>query len=246
MNRVFLFILLSFLNFFTEGTAQQSPLRFKAGAMVGLNMSQVEGDNQDGYRLPGLSCGLIGGVHLKPNFDISTELLYNEKGAKPKANVRDNSQNFYSDLRFQYAEAAFLANFYFAPRITESYYTKALKVGFSFGRMFRGSSNSVLNKRPLPQLDSAITSNFQRNDVSFIVALALYSTPRLGFSIRHTVSLNYLYQNKDYDLMNNKGFKFLRPYFFSVQMFYNFISPHKSLGIYQKKIKPQGNPLEDL
>ena len=83
MRRYFKTITLVSFLFFTEGGYAQA--RFKASAFAGINLGQIDGDRQQGFRKLGASLGLDGSIYLRPDFDISTQLLFNQKGAQPSS-----------------------------------------------------------------------------------------------------------------------------------------------------------------
>ena len=245
MNNVYSIIIVALSTLFTEGVMAQN--RFKATVMGGLNMSQIDGDKQQGYRKPGLSLGLNGSIFIRPNFDISTELLYNQKGAKPKATAVFNPKDLYSTLTYHYSEVALLGNYYFNPNNARSYYKNSIHIGFSYGRILKSSIKITQNNLPFTALEADVSKNYDPKDFSFIVGWSQLVTPRIGFTIRHTSSINFLYKNSNYDFVyNGNGFEHLRPYFLSFQVFYNMISPNKVMGLRKKKGSPKTDPLEEL
>ena len=245
MNNVFKTILVAFPLFFIEGALAQT--RFKAAAFSGVNLSQVDGDKQDGYLKAGLSLGLNGSVFIRPNFDLSTEIIYNVKGAKPKPNYNRVLSNYYSYLTFHYSEIALLSNFYFKPNKSKTYYTESIHIGLSYGRLLKSSMLVIKDNQPLDKLETEVTSQFNPHDLSFVLGFSQLFTKRVGITIRHTTSVNLLYNNPNYNFFTNKeGFKHFQPFFFSFHVFYNLISPNKVMGLRVKKKKVNDNPLEEL
>lgn len=245
MNNVYRIIIVVCLTLFDEGVNAQN--RFKASVLGGLNMSQLDGDKQQGYRKPGLSLGLNGSIFIRPDFDISTELLYNQKGAKPKSSGVFDPKIPYSTFTYHYSEVALLANYYFNPNSTRSYYKNSIHIGFSYGRILKSTIKITQNNLPFTSLEADISKNYDPKDVSFIVGWSQLITPRLGVTIRHTSSINFLYKSSNYDFVyNGNGFEHLRPYFLSFQVFYNLISPNKVMGLRKKKVSPKSDPLEEL
>ena len=245
MNNVFKTIIVAFFLFFTEGGIAQT--RFKAAVMAGINQSQIDGDKQQGYRKSGVSLGLNGSIFIRPDFDVSTELLYNEKGAKPSENQINKEVKSYSTFSLRYSEIALLANYYYAPNRERTYYTRSFHVGLSYGRLLKSATSIVQKNLSVPKLESEISSQYNPHDFSFIVGWSQLLSPRLGITIRHTSSINYLYKNPNYDFIHdNSGFKYMKPYFLSFHMFYNLISPNKVMGLRVKKKTGKNNPLEEL
>lgn len=57
---------------------------FKAQFIAGLNLSQIDGDNQAGYVHPGVHVGIGAMVKFHKNFSTSVEIVYGMKGATQK------------------------------------------------------------------------------------------------------------------------------------------------------------------
>jgi hypothetical protein len=211
--------------------------------MAGINFSQINGDVQDGYQKKGPSLGLTGSVVVSPDFEICTELLYNEKGAKPNSNKGFQVDNYYSTFSLKYSEVALLAHYFFKPKIAENYYEQSLKIGFSYGRLIKSQTNIIQNHIAATTLEQYLTQNFNRNDFSFVAAWAFYLSPRLSLSLRHTNTLNFLYKGKP--AIEKEAFKNMRPYFFTCHLIYDFIAPHK-VTVVRKRKKARFDPLEEL
>ena len=247
MENVYKFFLVACICFITEGGISQN--RFKAGAMVGINMSQIDGDKDEGYRQPGLLLGLNGGFFINPNFDISTQLLYNEKGAKPNPDAAPKPDFNYGNFSFKYSEIALLANFHYDANNAKNYYRQSIHVGFSYGRLFKSITVITRNNTPNLEFQDDLVSKYNPNDVSFILGWSYSFSPRWGLALRHTVSLNLMYDNPTYaSIYRNEAFEHLRPYFLSCYVFYNFISPRNPLANRNKKKKKKvsDDPLEEL
>jgi hypothetical protein len=249
MHALYKIIILSCCLLFTEGVIAQA--RFKATVSAGLNMSQIDGDAQDGYRKPGLSLGLNGSVFINPAFDISTELLYSEKGAKVTGNINADQRNtYFSNFTLKYSEIALLANFYLKPNATKTYYRRSVHMGFSYGRLLQSSTAIFRGNQRATKIESDVVSQYNPHDVSFIIGWSQLFTPRLGITIRHTTSLTTLYRYTrtvdENGVVKERAFKYLRPYFLTFHVFYNLVSPNKVMGLKVKKKTAATNPLEEL
>ncbi len=66
--------------------SQKPPQRFRGYPVLGMNASQVDGDNLAGFHKPGFHAG--GGVFVmldnRARMSLSMELLYNQKGARTR------------------------------------------------------------------------------------------------------------------------------------------------------------------
>jgi hypothetical protein len=241
---VFFLLLLSSI----QSNAQD---RFKAGIAVGLNLTQLDGDLQQGYDKSGLNLGLKGFVIIKPQFDVSAELFFNQKGAVySSSKALGDTKTLYSTFRMNYADVIFLANFNINPNEAETHYKHTFHTGISFGRLL--NSTTFIQRGSINQtdLEQSLTKNYKSNDVSFIVGWSWYFTKRLGLTLRHTLSLSNIYDNPVAIKAQNigvAGYQSLRSYYFSAQVFYNFISP-KKIGVdkKRKKSKKDDDILEEL
>jgi Outer membrane protein beta-barrel domain len=250
MNAFYKIIILAFFSIFTEGVTAQP--RFKATVFTGLNLSQIDGDKQDGYRKPGLSLGINGSIFINPAFDISTELMYNVKGAALSGTINADQRNtYFSTFDLKYSEIALLTNFYLRPNSAKTYYTRSVHMGFSYGRLLQSDIAIYRGNQVMPAIQSDILNQYNTNDVSFIIGWSQLFTQRFGITARHTTSLTTLYRYNAAAL-DAKGkerervFKYLRPYFLSFHVFYNLVSPNKVMGLKVKKKKTAESALEEL
>src|SRR5688572_14807215 len=68
---------------------------FKPALIIGMNATQVDGDDLAGYRKVGLNAGAAAYIRLPKNFSINFEILYSQKGARASANQYIlNSQDY--------------------------------------------------------------------------------------------------------------------------------------------------------
>jgi Outer membrane protein beta-barrel domain len=222
--------------------------RFKAGVAVGLNLTQLDGDLQQGYDKPGLNLGLKGFVIIKPQFDVSAELFFNQKGATySSSKTLGDTKTLYSIFTFNYADVIFLANFNINPNEAETHYRHTFHTGISFGRLVNSTTSVQRGSIAQTDLEQNITKNYKSNDVSFVIGWSWYITKRMGITLRHTLSLTNMYENplqiSSRDI-GTAGYQSLRSYYFSAQVFYNFISP-KKIGVSKNK-KKKSNKNDDI
>jgi hypothetical protein len=249
MKRKITYLLFIFFILSTNFVNAQN--RFKAGVAIGLNLAQLDGDLQQGYDKSGLNLGLKGFVIIKPQFDISAELFFNQKGAiySDKPNIVD-TKKLYTNFTLNYADVLFLANFNINPNEAETHYKHTFHTGISLGRLL--NSKTVAQRGSLPQSDfeQDLTKNYKSNDVSFVIGWSWYFNKRMGITLRHTLSMTDLYENPNpvnIQSLGVSGYRSLRSYYLSAQFFYNFISP-KKVGVdkKKKKAKKEDNILEEL
>jgi hypothetical protein len=225
--------------------------RFKAGVAIGVNLAQLDGDLQQGYDKFGLNIGLKGFVIIKPQFDISAELFFNQKGASYTGNTNViDTKTLYAEFTHNYADVLFLANFNINPNDAETHYRHTFHTGVSFGRLVNSKTSVQRGTMLLNDLEQKLTKDYKSNDVSFVIGWSWFFNKRMGLTLRHTLSLTDIYQNPQNSSDRTKGipgFQSLRSYFLSAQIFYNFISP-KKIGVDKTKKKKKNNDsiLEEL
>lgn len=217
----------------------QSP--FKAGAIIGVNFAQIDGDYQYGYDKLGKTFGLRGGFKIHKKWDIMTELLYIEKGTRPNDGMRFDARK--ATINYKYAEVPLLIN-YHARKTERGFYQWTLYSGVSYGRLLRATS--TISKKGLFEetVTNSVSQNFlSKHDFSFLIGLNYNIIPNLAIGIRHSVALNKVYNNPNPErtptgnLVKETYFSF-RNYYIAIQLQYDIIAPK----IVQKKPKTSVTP----
>ncbi|MCB0582177.1 MAG: PorT family protein [Phaeodactylibacter sp.] len=190
--------------------------RFGAGAILGLNASQIDGDNQFGYRQFGPAVGLRGIAHLSDRVDLQVELLYSRRGSAARNQDSENPANPV-DINLQYAETPILLGFK-AIENWDGEYVLHFCSGFSYSRLLR---SKVVAKRPNPAGPDdfsipEIEKDFRRNELGWVVGTAYLPIPQLSIGLRHVLALTPLYKG------DVPGGKTLRSYYFQMQVAYQF------------------------
>lgn len=209
MRRV---LLLFFLFGFTTVTHAQ----FKGGFYVGINGSQVDGDNFVGYYKLGLNVGPTAMYPLSDRFDAAFEILYSQKGSKAKTVEGFPNPLF---IKLDYVEVPLLINFHAPPYIPEKDKEKnldkvTLTVGFSLSRLVHNYIyiDSMPNSSPsyfpsnysnLPRIRS-----LRNNDYNVILGGAYQFTDKLQINIRYNYSIAQIgtsenSRSKNQGLFNN-------------------------------------------
>lgn len=241
MNNLYVIIFTALFCSYTEGSFAQN--RFKASLMTGLNLAQIKGDLQDGYKKKGLSLGLAGSMILSSDFDICTELLFNEKGASAGLRSDLTPRSFYSNISLKYSEMALLGHYFFKPMVEQNYYQQSIKIGVSYGRLLKSETSVSQNNQPLTFIEQTLSENYNTNDFSFIAAWSFYFSRRLSIGLRHTNTLNFLFKN--HPSISKGAFENMRPDFFSFHLTYDFIAPKKVLPVRKRRLG-RADPLEEL
>lgn len=194
----------SLLFFVENATAQQ---RFKAGLVLGLNASQVQGDESAGYRKLGVHGGLRAITVLQDKMDFIIELLYAQRGSFHKG-----GPFFQGDLEInlQYVEVPLLIAYKDWLVEDEDYYKIQATGGFSYGRLIRATA--------IGSFHDAEVENFNENDYSFTIGAEFFASKHLSFGARWTRSLNLLFNNQKH----NPNLDALYGYFLSFRGAYVF------------------------
>lgn len=210
--------------------AQQSP--FTAGATAGINLSQVDGDNQFGYQKKGLTFGLRGGIVVQQRWSFLAELLYNFKGAEP-SKYEINDLKRHTSINLHYAEIPLLVKFSFL-QSEEGFYKWAVFGGLSYGRLLRSNIDIFKNNGNIDTLELNLVNqiSFKTSEVNAILGVSRYFTPKLGISLKHTVSLIPFYDNPTAvtkpSTTSQLSYASFRNYFASATLFYDFVAPKMS------------------
>ena len=169
---LFVFVLLFHLN--SHGQI------IKGQLIAGFNMSQIDGDEVYGYKKPGLHLGLGAMIPFGDNWDISIETLYNEKGARQKAQypMQADSTNGAYEAFLNYLEVPVLIHFTDKDLIT-------VGTGFSWGRLF--TAREYEHDR---QTETNAQNNvYNPNDFNVLVDLRMRLYKQLKINFRYAYSM---------------------------------------------------------
>ena len=242
MKKIKLSIFLIFILLFNV-LKSQSP--FKVGIKAGINLAQINGDYQSGYDRSGYGFGLKGGIIVKKNFEIMTELLYNQKGTEPKKNLASGVKK--ADIKLAYAEVPLLF-VYHLKKDENGIYKWSIYGGASYGRLLKSTidirRNTILDTVSTLKLNS---ENLNRTDISLVLGLNYNIFSNFGINFSHSTALNLLYkdltpQNPRVPLKKD-NYNSFRNYFVSIKIFYDFIAP-KPVKPKVRKIRSQNKSLE--
>lgn len=196
MKRIFtLFIIASFLLMIPAKVKSQI---IKGEGFLGLNLSQVDGDQAFGYHRFGLHAGLgaIVPVYQKGNFgiDFSLEIALNQKGSYQRPQYKDdNGMTGEYDLRMNYLEVPVL--FYFSDKQIAS-----LGVGASYGRVI-GLKEYEHGKQTEVNLNYTGKDKYNLNDFCVIADAKVRLYERLKLGVRFQYSM-FKIRTRDFYLVN--------------------------------------------
>lgn len=171
--------------------------RFRAGAIVGLTASQIDGDLSAGYNKLGLQGGLRVIGRLTERTEASLEFLFSQRGAQ-----RELVKNRYGDPQYpialNYVEMPLQWHFkdwlIEGEDESENYYKVSINAGFSYARLI---GTRIKDKEENPFYD-LVPDYLKKNDFSFVLGANFFANRHLGFTIRYNRSIGYMYDPRDW------------------------------------------------
>ncbi len=223
MKHLLIFALLLFSNHLV---AQ----RFNAGAVLGANFSQIDGDFQFGFHKKGITAGAKAVAYLSPLLEFNIDLLYSRRGARPSKN-----QASVVNLNLNFVESAFLLNIK-VPKPEEipsskkrrrkrklnEFVPAQLHFGISYGRLV---SSEVIETRRISSIQPVeqdvsfdeIRTKFNKNDISIIGGFSYFFTRNVGSCFRFYIPTNRLYDSASFP---NRESRSMQSFLLSAQLIY--------------------------
>ncbi len=156
----------------------------KGEAILGLNFTQVEGDEVHGFKKLGLNIGAGVLIPFKKNWDVSMEVTFNQKGAtqRDQYNETDSLGNVTTGaykLRLNYVEVPVLIHY------TDKEFI-SIGAGFSWGRLV-GVQEWEHGKRV--ESTTLASSVYNKNDFCYIIDARIRIKGPLKFGVRYQNSM---------------------------------------------------------
>ena len=171
-------------------SSQMDDNRFKSSVIVGFNLSQLDGDNLQGFDKPGLHLGLGTSYTLGQKSFVTLELLYQQKGSSSGIISGNSAPKQTITLNYLSLPLLYGLNEWFIEE--GGFYKLELDFGLMTSRLFNvKSSNSFFN--------NAI-DDFSDFDVGFIGGLKYNFNSKLGLAMRYERSFLKIYQNPNQDI----------------------------------------------
>ena len=180
-----LFLLLIAQTIFAQKPKEEG--RFTATILAGINISQIDGDEDGSYSKVGFNGGARGGVRFGNRMELCTEILFSQKGS-----YVDNINKIY---HLDYLEVPVL--FYYKDWETidkrECQYMRVIiGAGLSYSRLL----NTTIRQYGT---DLATTPGFQdpflKNDLMVMIDANFYFTRNIGLNVRWARSVLTIVQN---------------------------------------------------
>jgi Outer membrane protein beta-barrel domain len=153
-----------------------------AGAIVGTNFTQVDGDNFAGYYKIGANIGGIGYVKFTKNWAVSMELLYSQKGSianKVQASGIDSVYITKYGISVNYAEIPIMINLFDKLK-------SHIGIGFSYGRLV--NSGETLVTAPNYPIDLS-KYQFRQDEWEFLAGAQMRLFKGLFLNLRFQYSI---------------------------------------------------------
>jgi hypothetical protein len=152
--------------------------RIMGAVIVGLNATQVDGDEVYGYKNFGLNAGLSAIVPFNNKWSVSVENIYSEKGAHQRVKYLDSLDGSY-DLKLNYLEVPVLLHFTDKDIVT-------FGAGMSWGRLVKVWEQRNGYEMPATTLESGI---YRSSDLNFLLDVRFRVFERLRFNARYAYSI---------------------------------------------------------
>ncbi len=115
---------------------------FEGGVLLGINTSQVGGDNLGGFNKAGLVIGVFVNKSIYKKLQLQMEMNYTQKGSKnPKMNDYNHKNYLMQDISSSYIEVPFLLQY------TQSHKLK-IEVGAMTAYLINGYYNDLNGEIP--------------------------------------------------------------------------------------------------
>lgn len=178
----------------TLGSQSGFSQRIMGEAIIGLNMSKVEGDLVNNgslkFQKPGLVIGAGAIVPVSKIFSLNIQMLFSQKGAYKKYGVHPDSALPYYKTRLDYAEVPLL--FYYNDKNGLS-----IGTGISYSRLVR--IQWTVNGREVS--NSTSDGYYTRDNFDWIVDFKYRVWKNGHVNIRYQYGLNSIWSGEDDELL---------------------------------------------
>ena len=159
------------------------PQRFKAGLILGINLSQLDGDRLAGYNQLGFNTGAEISVVMSERWNMNMEFLFSQKGSNRTLN--DDPASVFENIRLNYVEVPLLVNFY-------DWKFRA-SAGFSYANLFDYKVITIDG-------DDTENFNFRSHLFAFIIGVTYMINDHWGANVRWSRELDVQMNSADTDL----------------------------------------------
>jgi hypothetical protein len=218
---LFLFVLLQDAD--AQRRGKRIKQRFRASLLAGFNLSQMDGDNYNGFDKFNPQFGIGGTAVINRQSEIGIELLYHSKGARTESDPRRVINTKDRSVDLSYVEVPI----YFRHNRRETFPTVYFEGGGAFARLI-----DVKIDEPVVVQDglilSGLESDLQENELSLLLGIGYQFTEHIGARFRYSFALTRVYSTADLSeeaalqIEQERGVMQLRNYYISIAAFYRF------------------------
>ncbi|MCB0561168.1 MAG: PorT family protein [Lewinellaceae bacterium] len=202
--------------------------RFKAGLILGGNLSQVDGDGYHGFHKSNLQFGISGTAILNEHSEIGVEFIYAGRGCKVASERSSGLAKRDRLIDLRYMEVPILFRYRPSPEAPSS---SLIEAGISFGRII---SSRVIE--PIAPGDGNTFRDFEpyfdSSEVTLLAGGGYQISRRLNFKLRFGFALTQFYRNpaiKEKQPVNSflaaassNSIAFMRNYYLALMAHYQF------------------------
>ena len=208
--------LLFFILLFLVSTSSFAQ-RFKAGAIAGVTLSQMDGDQHTGFDKFGIQAGLKGIAIITERIHVNTELLFSQKGSFFPSRLGVEKKDY--TIGLNYMEVPILVDV-LVKQIDKDHYRHHLSGGISYSRLFNANFEEPSNS---PISFKRFEEEFNKNELSLVLGYGNYITRNIGLDFRYTYAFSQVFEREgQIESSDTNQTEFLRNYHMSLRLFYVF------------------------
>lgn len=162
---------------------------FQASALVGMNLSQIDGDDLIGFNLIGANAGLRVVAVLNDRWRIGPEILFSQQGARlAKSDIFANN---FSEINFNTLEVPLMVYF--------KDWRFTAEAGVAYQRLISYSAAA------LDGADITETTFLQEDQFNFQTGVTFYLKPNWGFNFRWSKSIGNILLGEPEKVMKSRN-----------------------------------------
>ena len=180
-----LLLLLPLMIISTNSSAQ----RFSMGVGIGGLLSQMDGDDFEGYDKLGLRVGVRGQAYISPRLDFAVEMNFEEKGSRFENDPAITSSDKSRKIALSYAEMPLMLR-YFIRRRPGLYIEAGAAISYLLNSRFEVESDAV----SLDEFEK-LSPSFNRSEWNVLLGGGFAISDHLDFYFRTSIGFSHLYRD---------------------------------------------------
>jgi hypothetical protein len=168
---------------------------FKGIGIIGVNLSQLDGDTLYGFKRAGLTIG--GKIYFQTakKYNLTLEMLYSQRGSAPSLTKTNDPRSI--KLNFIELPVTYMLHDWYIEK--DNYYKVSIEGGLSYSYLF---------DKVAPYY---VDNNFNQHELNYLLGATLRFNKKIGLGMRYTSSLGNIYKNPQ--VIENK----LKSYFLTLR-----------------------------